>query len=421
MAGRLATLFALVGLALGLALSPAAARVTLKRGVNFEAWQTWTNRSAFLDAGYDRTNFPDWSAKVSDAQLTALRAQGFDFVRVNVDPSPMFWVGESGADALIERVIAATQRLQAAGFTVIVDLHLLPEMDDRPDGLHDVLGTGDREQRLFDAYVVLVGKVAGRLAQLPADRTALEPINEPDQDWFSHISLTDRWPAQLAALEGAARAAAPKLTLILPGGRSAGIDGLLRLDPAPFSGDPEIIWTFHYYEPMSITHAGQPWEETPARFLTHLPYPASAIDDAAATRLLKAADKTLAAVIADAGRRDDLKAGVAKALDDYRASGASPEAIAADFARVTDWANRNGITPDRILLGEFGAFQDQALPEARLAIFKATRQAAEAAGFSWAIYTAGLAKAHNSFGILEDTETLTVEPGVKDALGLAGN
>jgi endoglucanase len=422
MAGRFAQFVALTGLVvvMGLAGSPAQARVMLKRGVNFEAWQTWTNRSGFLDPGHDRSNFPDWTAVVGDDQLTALKAQGFDFVRLNVDPSPFFWVGESGADALADRVIAATERLQAVGLSVIVDLHLLPEMDDRPDGLHDVLGTDGHDRVLFDAYVALVGKMAGRLARLPADHTALEPINEPDQDWFSHISLTDRWPAQLAALQGAARTAAPNLTLVLPGGRSAGIDGLLRLDPAPFAADPDIIWTFHYYEPMAITHAGQPWEETPARFLTHLPYPASALDDTAAGKLLKAADKAIDAVISDSGRREDLKAGVAKALDDYRASAAGPETIIADFARVKDWADRNGLPADRVLLGEFGVFQDEARPQARFDILKATRQAAEASGFAWAVYTANLTAAHHAFGILDETTRPTVEPGVRAALGLDG-
>lgn len=396
----------------------AAAEFALKRGVNIEAWQHWIGKGGFLDSGYDRTNFPDWTAHVDDRRLGNLRAEGFDFVRLNVDPSPLFWVGEDRAGPLIDCVVAAVRRLQAAGFTVIVDLHLMPEMDDRPDGLHDVLGTGGREQVLFDRYLHLISEFAGRLAELPTDKTALELVNEPDQDWFSQLSINDRWPTQLAALETAARKVAPELTLVLSGARSGSIDGLLRLDPARYSGDRRIIWSFHYYEPMAITHAGQPWEEEPARFLTHLPYPAAALDSAHSKKLVAAARRKIDEVIKSRARRKELVGAVDKAIEEFQASGASPATIAADFKRVKEWASDNGIPASRIVLGEFGVFQDQADAAARLAILKATREAAEAAGFPWAVYTAGLSQARRSFSVIGDGATLGLEPAVKGALGL---
>lgn len=389
-----------------------------RRGVNFEVWQTWTGKSAFLGAGYDRANFPDWMARVDDAKLASLRAQGFDFVRLNIDPSPFFWVGESGAGALYDGVVAAARRLHAVGFAVIVDMHMLPEMADRPDGLHDALGTGGRKERSFARYVALVAEMARRLAPLPPARTALELINEPDQDWFSYLEATDRWPGQLAALHGAARKAAPGLTLVMTGARGGGIDGLLRVDPKAFADDGALIWSFHYYEPMAITHAGQPWEVTPGRFLTHLPYPARALGPAQARRLLARARARISAVVADPAKRRELSEAVGKAIRDYAASGAGPEAIARDVARVTDWARRGGVPASKIILGEFGVFQDEADPAARLAILKATREAAEAAGFSWAVYAAGLTQPRRSFSVIGDAATLALEPGVRASLGL---
>lgn len=393
-----------------------AAEFAIRRGVNFEAWQKWTNRTEFLAPGYDRDNFPDWTAQVSDEGLARLRAQGFDFVRLNVDPSPMFWSGE--AERLMRRVVVATQRLQAAGFAVIVDMHLLVEMTDRPDGLHDTLGTGGRRQTLFDRYLGLIGRMAGMLAALPADKTALELVNEPDQDWFSYVRATDRWPAQLAALRRAARAAAPRLTLVLSGARSGGIEGLQRLDATPFADDPRLIWSFHYYDPMGVTHSGQPWEESAGRFLTRLPYPAAAFDAKSAVNRLEAARREIERVIPDSDRRSDLIAKVRKAADDYLRSNAGPAAIAADFQKVVTWARANKVPPERILLGEFGVFQDGADPAARLAVLKATREAAEAAGFAWAVYTAGLTVAGRSFSISSDVARHNVEPEVAESLGL---
>lgn len=412
-AARLATLC----LAL-LAALPAAAVPTLKRGINFEVWQTWTARDAFLAPEFDRANFPDWMGRLDDRQLTNLKAEGFDFVRLNFDAAALLWAGDDGAGPLIERVVAATQRLQTLGFTVIVDMHLLPVDEERPDGLQDVLGTDGHAPLLWDRYLGLVTRLAGRLASLPPDRTLLEPINEPNQDWGSYLALTDRWPEQLAALRSAARASAPTLTLVLTGGRSGLVDGLTRLDPTPFAGDPNIIWTFHYYEPMAVSHAGRPWVDDPGRYLTHLPYPAARLDKATGKRLLREATDRITKSVADPKRQKELKAGLAEALADYRATKAGPTTIAVDFKRVSDWAAGNDIPADRLLLGEFGIFQDGADPASRIALIEATRAAAEERGFAWAVYSAGLTSARRGFSVIGDNKTLALEPEMKRALGL---
>lgn len=401
-----------------LAALPAAAAPALKRGINFEIWQTWTGRDAFLAPEFDRGNFPDWMGRIDDRQLANLKAEGFDFVRLNVDAAALLWAGDDGAGPLIGRIVAATERLQALGFTVVVDMHLLPVDQERPDGLQDVLGTDGHAPVLWDRYLDLVTRLAGRLAALPPDRTLLEPINEPNQDWESYLALTDRWPDQLAALRSAAREAAPTLTLVLTGGRGGLVDGLVRLDPASFADDPNIVWTFHYYEPMAVSHAGRPWMEDPGRYLTHLPYPAARLDDADGKRLLREARSRIAREVVDANRRKELDAGVGRTLADYRATEAGPATIAADFQRVSDWATENGIPAERILLGEFGIFQDGADPASRIALIEATRAAADEKGFAWAVFCAGLTSAKQGFAVIGDGQTLTLEPKVKAALGL---
>jgi hypothetical protein len=405
-------------LAVLLASLAGAAAAELRRGVNFELWQHWTAKAEFVGDGYDRDDFPDWQKAVSDAQLFTLHAQGFDFVRLNVDPSPFFWI-DAEQNRLLDGVIRATRRLQAAGFTVIVDLHLVPDQDDRPNGLHWVLGTGDVGAPLgFGVYTGLVSRFAARLASLPADRTLLELLNEPDQDWFSTFLSGDKWPDQLKALLKSARQAAPELKLVLSGGLGGSIDGLLRLDAGAITSDANVIWSFHYYEPYEISHSGLPWERNAAHFLTGLPYPASRLDKAMLARLVADADARVDAEVTDAGARKKLKAEIKASAVAYAASGAGPESVDAAFAGVTDWARRNAIPPTRILLGEFGVFQDKVAPETRAALIGTIRQTAESHGFAWAVYTAGLTQPDQSFGIVADAATLAVDPPVATALGL---
>lgn len=390
----------------------------LKRGVNFELWQHWTSRDEFLRPGHDRADFPDWSKAVSDRRLAALRAQGFDFVRLNVDPSAFLWF-EEGRPRLLAAVAAAVDRLTAAGFRVVIDLHLVPDSPDRPDGLHAVLGTaGAPPSDAFDRYLALVRAFATRFRDAPPDRIALELMNEPDQDWTSRLALTDRWPKQLAALHAAARSVAPKLPLVLTGARGGAAEGLLRLDPSRWAGDDAVIWSFHHYEPYAVTHAGLPWTADAAHFLTDLPFPAKTLDADVRARVLAAARARIAAEIAAPDARAAMEKKVVAALDAYVASDASPATIDAAFAEVAAWAKTNHVPADRILLGEFGVFREGADPAARVAVIRATRSAAERSGFAWAIYTAGLTRARWSFGILADTETMTVEDPVAAALGL---
>lgn len=398
---------------------PARAEVpVLKRGINFELWQHWTNRDRFLAADYDRSNFPDWIKVVSDEKLRAFRRQGFDFVRLNVDPSPMLW-DEPRADGLVDSTLATVKRLQALDFKVVVDLHLVPESPDRPDGLHYVLGTGDkRPSEGFNRYLAIVRAFATKMKAFPTDKTALELLNEPDQDWFSQTPLTDRWPSQLANLHRTARRAAPDLPLVLSGPRGGDVKGLLRVDASRYANDDALIWSFHYYDPGAITHSGLPWEKSIGHFLTGLPFPADRLDPAMRAAITERVVKDIRAEIPDAATRAALEKDLPRAIDAYVASKAGPEVIRAEISQVLTWAKTYGIAPDRIMMGEFGVFQDKVAPTVRADIIRATREAAEANGFSWAIYTAGMGRARSSFGIVDDITTMKVDDGVARALGL---
>lgn len=106
-------------------------------------------------------------------------------------------------------------------------------------------------------------------------------------------------------------------------------------------------------------------------------------------------------------------------LEDYRASDFNGHTIAADFARVADWAKSHGIPADHIQLGEFGANQTPAQESGARATERAqwfhdVSRAAQANGFGWAVW----AYRGGGFALAQSDSADAIEPSIAEALGL---
>jgi endoglucanase len=82
------------------------------------------------------------------------------------------------------------------------------------------------------------------------------------------------------------------------------------------------------------------------------------------------------------------------------------------------WAERNGVSPQRIWVGEFGALGDiygyqAAAPEDRQRWFSDARSVFEQFGFGWAVWNYCCA-----MGIIEGETSGPLDPGIVRALGL---
>jgi hypothetical protein len=386
------------------ALAGAAwAELRLERGVNLDIWVEWLSVDQMAaDPGF-LTPYPDWRRHYTPGTLDRLRAAGFDFVRLPLDPAPMLAAGPGAErDRLVAEGRAAAEEVLAAGLDVVVDLHSIP----RPG---EVWGTDDVVGRLWPDYLVLVGDMARALDGLPPDRVAFEPLNEPTLDCPWDSDAPPRWPAMLAGMHAAARAGAPELPLVLSGACWGGVDGLQALDPAML-GDDNVIWSFHSYDPFQFTHQGASWTYAPLTLIDGLPYPPSALDDATA---LSAA----ARAGARAGEAAD-PAAIAAEITAYRAT---PDgAVAVEPARAAAWADRHGIPRERLLLGEFGALRAGAdgrhPPEWQWRFLSDKRRAAEALGIGWAVWNFA-----GDMGVaVWDNPDRRMDPGACAALGLPG-
>lgn len=376
-----------------------------KRGLNLDIWTTWpaqeqwANREVLLP-------YPEWRKFLQMADLEALRRDGFDFLRVPVDPAPWL-VAESAASAhdLYASVLASVRMINMAGLKVVVDMHAIPA------GAGRTVGTGQLmdDPALFERYVEHVRTMARTLAQEDPTMVALELMNEPTTGCDGGEAKV--WSEKLRQLFAAARASATQLTLVLSGACWSSAEGLSAVDPAEFPDD-NLMWTFHSYDPFLMTHQGATWAGDFIRYVTGLPYPPHSVPRA---ELDAAVERIKARIDAEAPwhRRSGMKAYLDELLAEIDTGEELDAVVARPFAIVDAWARKHGIAPDRILLGEFGMIRQEygghyIVPAAvRAAYIRDMIEHAERYGFAWAIWGYG-----GAFGVVEAFEEQRAEPDV---------
>jgi hypothetical protein len=396
---------ALAVIVLGL-LPVQAATFSVKRGLNLDMWETWPPEK---DWGSEAVllPFPEWRKSLTMEGLKALKADGFDFLRMPVDPSP-FLANNTAVfrQKLFDSVLASARMINRAGLKVIVDMHLVLSGDDRQIGMAQVMD----DPAAFDRYVELVRKMAKTLSKEDPKLLAFEPMNEPVVDCEGGARL---WPERQKRLFAAARASATRLTLILTGACYSAADRLAEVDPSNYA-DNNIIWTFHAYDPFLLTQQGATWAGDFIRYVTGLPYPPYKTPRATLEALL---DKVRARISAEAplARRAAMIAYLDQEFALIDTKEKLDTAMDAPFNAVADWAEKHGIPRDNILLGEFGMIRQEynnpyIVPGSdRAAYVKDMIGKAEKHGFSWAIWDYG-----GAFGIVEEFDGRKAEPDVLD-------
>ncbi|SMH55793.1 glycoside hydrolase family 5 protein [Mesorhizobium australicum] len=402
---------ALTAAAVALAFAAPAAAATFEahRGINLDIWTTWPDESRWSERDAILP-FPEWRKSVTEADLAALKAAGLDFVRMPVDPSPFLSSETDGLrDDLFASVLESARMANAAGLKVIVDLHLMPAGSNRSIGMGQVM----QDPALFDRYVELVRRMGRTLAKEDPSRLAFELMNEPT---LACQGAEQRdWEDRLTRIFAAARASATRLTLVLSGSCWGTAEGLAALDPK-IVPDANVIWSFHSYAPFLLTHQGATWAGDFIPHVTGLPYPLDALPKAD----LDAAVETIRATI----RRDApwaRRSGMLAYLDEQLAALDTPDKLAAALAQpfelVERWAEKNGVPPAQIILGEFGMIRQEygtrtVVPARyRAAYLHDMISLAEKRGYAWSMWGYG-----GAFGVVEEFDGRKAEPDVMDMI-----
>ncbi len=394
---------------LGSVMAPAAATTApliLKRGVNAFPWFSLTREFPAPRKDYDWPPFQPERPTPSARDLSRLRAIGFDFLRIPVDPGPYLAASRDQRRKLIDELISAVELCVKQELAIVLNVQA-------NGGTHywtPARMTASTQAPEFPAYLEFVADIAARL---PPRRAALEPINEPIGACASADTRAVR-----QALLARARKAAPDLTLIASGGCGSLIQGLADFDPVDVAAFAPVIPTFHFYEPYLFSHQSATWMgERFYRTLTGVPWPASQgsyEQTMRETRAQIAADVSLSAE-----DRRAVEAQTEKVIKVYFDADPGRPFIDGYLRVAADWTKRHGLTPDRVLLGEFGAqrkdasFAGARAPD-RARYVRDVRESAEQFGFAWAFWCL-----FESMGLMADSDH-ALDPAMIEALGLKG-
>jgi hypothetical protein len=376
-------------------------KIEFRRGMGVSHVMAW---APLEDAPSKNFVFPPFSypEAVFANELDELHRVGFDFVRFAVDPGPFLQWQDSRRDYLDRMLIDRVRQILDRDLSVIVDFH---PSDMHPDYLGEKIAAGP-DAPLFQDYLRLLARTAASLDALKSRRVAVEIMNEPPP-------RARGWQPMLDAAYRAVRQTAPTLLLVLDGGEDGNLEGTTQLDG--FRGDPNILFSFHYYRPWQFTHQGL--AGMAGQYLTDVPYPARARP---IEQTIAATAATIARANLTQSQKQQAETAAHKVLETYRASSFDRPVIRDDFDKMARWARDHSVPMSRVILGEFGAMNNAqrglATRQAeRLRWLADVREEAEAHGFAWAawVHSGSL-----GFSLVKQPGSSELDPGVLGALGL---
>lgn len=265
-----------------------------------------------LDAPYEG----DWSLTLKEEFFPLIAQAGFDSIRVPIrwtthaEDAPPYTIDPQ----FFERIDWVLANAQANGLAVVIDHHHYDQVMSDPAGQHD-------------KFVAMWRQIATRYQNAP-DSVIFELLNEASGEFTA-----TGWNRLVAELVAVIRETNPTRAILVGPIEYNKIVGLPSLK---LPDDPNLIVTFHYYEPFSFTTQGAEWMEGAMAWLGNT----------------------------------------------WEGNAIQRDVIEHDFAKVATWARVN---QRPIYLGEFGAI-NKADNQSRVRWTKAVAQSASSHGFSLAYW-----------------------------------
>ena len=395
------------------ASSEVALYAPLKKGVNAWSMFTMPRTKSRLEEGYVYPPYGHHLPRFAISDFHRVRQQGFDFIRLPIDPGPFLDLAEDKWPELMEDVRLAVRAALDEGLSVVLDVH--------PPTSHPVY----RIDRIINSYPERrPDDLAGRFSRLnvafammldreDVRRTLLEPMNEPGLDCtVASMSVVVSVFNEIATH---IRTKSSALRLVFEPPCQSSWKLLTKL-AASSVDDRNVVYSFHFYEPFLFTHQGSTWSSR-SPFLAYvkgLPFPSTRDGTLKALgRSIEILDSVPELNELEGRRlRSDMSVAISRSVDTSDES-----LIDSAFSAVASWSKNNNVRPEQIFLGEFGTLRPtpRSGPEEedRERWLAAVRLAAESRGYSWAVW-----EYVDVMGIVQSDSDRSLIPSVQRALGL---
>ena len=213
----------------------------IKRGTNLSHWLSQSEARGEMRRLH-----------IQEDDFERLEHLGFDFVRIPID-EVQFW--DEQGNKLQEAWDLLTNALDLArkhNLRAIVDLHIIRShyfnAVNEGDKSANTLFTSEKAQQdLINLWYQLSDVLKG----YSNDWVAYEFMNEPVAE--EH----EQWNQLVAKVHKALREREPQRTLVVGSNRWQGFETMKYLKVP--EGDKNIVLSFHYYNPMILTHYGAWW------------------------------------------------------------------------------------------------------------------------------------------------------------------
>ena len=306
-----------------LAMTACTSKNETNNGVNNFKIGRGTNVSHWLSQSEERGEAR--RLHIQEDDFARLDSLGFDFVRLPID-EVQFW--DEDGNKLPEAWELMTNAINCAEkhhLRTIVDLHIIRShyfnaVNEGGSSANTLFTSEEAQQQLINMWYQLSDVLKG----YSNDSVAYEFMNEPVAD--DH----EQWNQLIAKVHKALREREPQRTLVIGSNRWQGYETMKYLKVP--EGDKNIILSFHYYNPMLLTHRGAWW--TPVgKFTGKITYPGILIS------------------------KEDYEAAPAELkpeLEPYLTQEWNIDKIRADFADAIAAAKQYGL---QLFCGEWGVYE----------------------------------------------------------------
>ena len=207
----------------------------INKGVNIAHWLSQSSRR-----GEERREF------FQQEDVAFIRSLGFDHIRVPIDEEQMWDEEGNKHPEAFELLHNAIEWSRQAGLKVIVDLHILRShyfLDDSPPLYTD--------ETALDMFLQNWRDLSGELRDYSNDLVAYEILNEPVAD------DPEDWNRVLHKAISEIREREQNRTIVVGSNQFNKVENFpdLRV-PAD---DPNLILSYHFYNPMLLTHYQASW------------------------------------------------------------------------------------------------------------------------------------------------------------------